>query len=65
MSNYPQLACTRVEGFDIIRAKILFSLAHSIFLVSILEKWGMESFSTVETFLKVPRDCSFTMGLLQ
>ena len=55
----------RVEGFDIFWEKILFSLAHSIFLVSILEKKGMESFSTVEFFLKVPRDCSFNMGVLQ
>ena len=39
--------------------KTLFSLARSIILVGILEKWGMESFSNVETFLKVPRDFSF------
>ena len=40
----------RVEGFEVFWVKILFSVAHSILLVLILQKWDMEGFSTVESF---------------
>ena len=47
---------TRVDDFDTFWAKIYFCLAGFIFLVGILKKWDVESYSSVEAILLVPVD---------
>ena len=43
-----------MDDYDTFWAKVNFYLTGSIFMVEILEKWDMESFSSVEAFLLVP-----------
>ena len=56
---------TRLDDYDTFWAKVKYSLTGFIFLVDILEKWGMEMYSSVEAFLLVPAVTWFTQGFLQ